>query len=235
MPWTRRCAPRRRRWSRSSSPESNRPERRHEDRPPLRCPRPFDPRACGRPRTAARARAGLARQADPHRRRLPARRRRRPDRPPRRPAAAGGAGPAGRGREPHRRRRQRRRRRGRQVGARRLHAADELGRHGLGESAHLPEDDLRPGQGPDAGGRGGAGVGLPGGQARLPGEERPGVPRLREGEPRQAQLRLARQRQLAAPRRRDDEQPGRHVDAAHSLPRRGAGAARTCSAGRSIS
>ena len=219
---------RRRRWSRSSSPERTRPERRHEERPPRppsRCPRPLDPRARCRRRTAARLRAGLARQADPRRRRLPAGRRRRPDRPPRRPAAAGGAGPAGGDREPDRRRRQRRRRRGRQVGARRLHAADELGRHGLGESAHLREDELRPGQGPDAGGRGGARVGLPRGQARVPGEERPGVPRLREGESRQAQLRLARQRQLAAPRRRDDEQPGGHVDAAHSLPRRGAGAA----------
>ena len=54
-------------------------------------------------------------------------------------------------------------------------------------------------------------LGLPRRQAGVPGEQRPGVPRLREGEPRQAQLRHARQRQLAAPRRRDDEQPGRHV------------------------
>jgi hypothetical protein len=229
MPWKRRFARRRRRWSRSSSPERRRKERHHANRPPRpssRCPRPRrDPCFRRRRRIAARLRAGLARQADPHRRRLSAGRRGRPDRPPRRPAAAGGAGAASGDREPDRRRRQRRRRRGRQVGARRLHAAHELGRHGLGESAHLSEDGLRSRQGPDAGGRGGARVGLPRRQARVPGEERPGVPRLREGEPGQAHLWLARQRQLAAPRRRDDEQPGRHVDAPHSLPRGGAGAA----------
>ena len=59
----------------------------------------------------------------------------------------------------------------------------ELGRHGLGEPAHLPEDELRPRQGPDAGGRGSAGLGLPRGEAGVPGEERPGVPRLREANP----------------------------------------------------
>ena len=46
-----------------------------------------------------------------------------------------------------------------------------------------------------------------------------------KAQPGQAQLRLAWQRQLAAPRRRDDEQSGRHVDAAHPIPRRGARAA----------
>ena len=46
--------------------------------------------------------------------------------------------------------------------------ADELRRHGVGQPAHLPEDAVRSGEGPDAGGRCRARAGVPGGQARVP-------------------------------------------------------------------
>jgi hypothetical protein len=53
-----------------------------------------------------------------------------------------------------------------------------------------------------------------------------GVHRLRQGQPRQAELRLGRQRQLAAPGRRDVQAAGQVRGHAHPLPRRRAGAGR---------
>src|SRR3546814_2656237 len=79
-----------------------------------------------------------------------------------------------------------------------------------------------PHQGPGARGGRGTRAGVPGDQTFAAAAEHQGLHRLREGASRQALLWLARHRQLAAPGRRNVQEPGRseeHTSELQSLMR----------------
>ena len=137
------------------------------------------------------------------------------------PQAAGG------GREPRRRRRRDRRHRGHQGRARRLHhpACDRL--VARDQRQPLQEPRLRPGEGfrpdlpdrhPDQSALRPSGLGS--------GEDAEGVRGLREGQSRQAHLRLGRHRHAGASRGRIAQGRGEDRDDARAVPRHRPGAAK---------
>ena len=110
------------------------------------------------------------------------------------------------GRQPHRRGRQHRRRAGVPRRARRQHPAGLAAGADRDQPASLQEALLRPDE-MGAGHGAGDGAQRAGGEPQAAGEERAGVHRLRQGQPRQGDLRLAGQRHHLAP-------DGQHVHAA---------------------
>ena len=128
-----------------------------------------------------------------------------------------GAGPAVRRRQPPGRRRQHRRRARRQGRAGRLHAADGHRGHARDQSEPLREDAVRPRQGLRAGDPGRRRAERARGQSAGAGEIGGRAHRVREGESRQAQLRVVGQRHVDPPVGRALQGDGRRADDARSL------------------
>ena len=138
-----------------------------------------------------------------------------------------GARPADRHRQSRRRRRHRRHARAREGRSRRLHHRARLHRHARDRPEPLFQRRLRSAQGlrrdrPDrhrAEHAGGASV--------VPGQDGSGVHRLRQGQPRQGQLRLGRHRHRQPRLRRIFRQRDRHQARARSLQGHRPGAERS--------
>ena len=100
------------------------------------------------------------------------------------------ARPAGRGREPRRRRRHHRDARGREKPARRLHHPAVLHRHARDQPEPLSQRRLRSAQGLRADRPDRVAAERAGGQSQAARDHRRGTDRLRQGQPRQDQLRV---------------------------------------------
>ncbi len=171
-------------------------------------------------------RCGLSQQAGQGHRHRSGRRRRRHRHAPRYRATAHRARPAVRHREPWRRRRQHRGRSGVQRRPRRLHANGLAARATHDQCRALQEAQLRPD--PVRTGRADVvGAERAAGPQRLPRQDRPGVHRLCEGQPGQAQLRLAGTRHDLASHGRTVQQARRRQAPARALQGNRAGAERS--------
>ena len=178
---------------------------------------------------AGRRAAGreLPEQADPDRRLGGRRRRRRSVGAHHRQPAADAVGPAGDGREPHRRQRQHRRRSRLARGAGRLHAAGDAAQHRSPPMPRCSRSSATTRRALDAGGDHGGRPERAGGEEGLAGQDRRRADRARQGQRRQAELRLAGQRLDLASHDRAVQEPHRHPDHARALQGRGAGGERS--------
>ena len=176
-----------------------------------------------------RIRAGRRRQlsqpADQDHRLRSGRRRRRYRHAHRRQWLAAAARPAGGGRKSRRRRRQYRRGGGVHVRSGRLHAARRAAVAAHGQSAALQEDRLRS-HPVRAGGDHDHGRQCAAGAAGFSRQDRAGIHRLRQGQSRQDQLCLARDRHHLASDRGAVREGDRHQARARALQGHGAGAQR---------
>ena len=171
-------------------------------------------------RSWSRNRAGLAHQAHHHRLGAGRRRRERHHRPHGLRAAAGSAGPAGPDRKPARRQRQCRRGSRRARCARRLHADDRHRRDDDVERASVQKHAVRSGEGLRADHQRRRQHHRAGGACRPAGEVGGGAGRPRQGQSRQAAVRLLGCRVAASSRRRTAEAQDRHRHRARALSRR---------------
>ena len=188
-----------------------------------------DASAACRRRTVAAGRArlcpDLACQAGPHRRALPGRRLGRHPVPPGRREALRRLGPDGDHRQPRRRGRQCRRRGRLSRRARRLHPAVQPARPAVDQPQPLQDAALRLVE-VFSHRRAGAGAQRHHRAPRPAAGLAEGLHRLRQGQSRQGDLRLARQRLDLAPVGQHARHPGRHRAGARALQGRGPGPGR---------
>jgi len=168
-------------------------------------------------RRARRVGAGVPIQADPRHRAGAAGQRAGFPLAPARAEAGRYVGAAARHRQRAGCRRQHRHRSRRQGAARWLHAALQYDRADRREHQHVFQSFVRPGEGFRADHAGGEGAEHPGGASQRAGEERAGADQLRQGESRQAALRLAGQRHLESPVGGAAQADGGHRSPAHPL------------------
>ena len=140
-----------------------------------------------------------------------------------------GLGPERGRRQPAGRRRQHRRRPRRQGGARRLHGGDGRAVDPRGQPQPVREDALRRGQGLRADHAGRDHAERAGGQPVAAGQFGPRTHRLRQGQSRQARVRVGQQRQRRPPRRRALQGRHRHRPPARPVQGRARRRCRRCS------